>query len=385
MYISSIFLKNYRNYKKQDLQLSPGINIIQGANGQGKSNFLESVYNLCFGRPFRGFKEIDLVYRGTPYYYLQGTIYLQQRCYKVEVGYEIEKKRKIFKINGRKDRSNSLAGRCPVVFFVPEDLELIRRGPEERRRFLDREISQIAPLYGEYLSRYNRVIYQKNRALKEKKLSRESLKNLIKAWNAQIIHFGSRILQKRAYYISAWSELASRNFGLLFENEQQLKISYKSFLQKDLLTGDLSEIELLFSIEIAAKEEEEYIRGFSIVGPHRDDLAFLINGCDAKRFASHGQQRSAVIALKAAQIQYYHQQEEKPLFILDDIFSELDEKRREQCFELLAKAEQIFLSITKKEKYLDPIFKKFSCFSFFHVQNGSITEIKENGNDRLFY
>ncbi len=384
MYISSIYLQNYRNYKKQDLQLSPGINVIQGANGQGKSNFLESLYNLCFGRSFRGFKEIDLVCRGAPFYYLQGTISLQQRCYKIEVGYEIIKKRKIFKVNGRADGSNSLLGRCPIVFFVPEDLELIRRGPEERRRFLDREISQITPLYAEYLSRYKRVIYQKNRALKEKKLSRETLKNLIQAWNAQIIYFGSRILQKRAFYISVWSELASQNFGLLFENKQRLKILYSSFLQNDILAGDLGEIERSFSHEIAVKEEEEYSRGFSITGPHRDDFVFLIDACDAKRFASHGQQRSAVIALKAAQIQYYHQLDEKPLFILDDIFSELDEQRREQCFALFAKAEQIFLSITKREKYLDPIFKRFSSSSFFHVNSGSITEIKENGNNCLF-
>ena len=122
-----------------------------------------------------------------------------------------------------------------------------------------------------------------------------------------------------------------------------------------------------------------------MVGPHRDDLSFLIDGYDAKRFASHGQQRSAIIALKAAQIQYYHQKNEKPLFILDDIFSELDESRRQQCFALFSNAEQILLSITKKEKYLDPIFDNFSCSSFFHVNNGIITEIRENGDNRTCY
>lgn len=382
MYVSNIYLNNYRNYKKLDLQLSPGVSVFQGANGQGKSNFLESIYNLCFGRPFRNLKESDLVYREAPYYYLRGTIYLQQRCYRIEVGYEKEKKRKIYKVNGRIDRSNTLAGQCPVVFFVPEDLELIRRGPDERRRFLDREISQISPLYGNYLNRYNRVIYQKNRALKEKRLSKEALRNLIKAWNAQIIYFGSRILQTRAHFISIWSKLASQNYGLLFENEQQMEICYNSFLRKNILPVDLREIELLFGLEIAAREDEEYRRGFSLVGPHRDDLSFLIDGFEAKRFASHGQQRSAVIALKAAQIQYYHQKKEKPLFILDDIFSELDEKRRQQCFALFNDAEQILLSITRKEKYLDPIFENFSHYSFFHVNKGIITEIRENGDNR---
>jgi DNA replication and repair protein RecF len=385
VYVSNIYLNNYRNYKKLDLQLSPGISVFQGANGQGKSNFLESIYNLCFGRPFRNLKESDLVYRDAPYYYLRGSIYLQQRSYKVEVGYEKKKKRKIIKIDGRIDRSNTFSGRCPIVFFVPEDLELIRRGPEERRKFLDREISQISPLYGDYLSRYKRVIYQKNRALKQKRLSKETLKNLIKAWNAQIVYFGSRILQTRAHFISIWNKFASHNFGLLFENEHQIEISYNNFLRKKPLPEKLSEIESLFGFEITAKEDEEYSRGFSLVGPHRDDLSFLIDGYDAKRFASHGQQRSAIIALKAAQIQYYHQKNEKPLFILDDIFSELDESRRQQCFALFSNAEQILLSITKKEKYLDPIFDNFSCSSFFHVNNGIITEIRENGDNRTCY
>ena len=242
MYVSNIYLNNYRNYKKLDLQLSPGISVFQGANGQGKAT-LESIYNLCFGRPFRNLKESDLVYRDAPYYYLRGSIYLQQRSYKVEVGYEKEK-RKIIKIDGRIDRVIHFRDGVPL-FFVPEDLELIRRGPEERRKFLDREISQISPLYGDYLSRYKRVIYQKNRALKQKRLSKETLKNLIKAWNAQIVYFGSRILQTRAHFISIWNKFASHNFGLLFENEHQIEISYNNFLRKKPLPEKLSEIESL--------------------------------------------------------------------------------------------------------------------------------------------
>jgi DNA replication and repair protein RecF len=371
LYIKELHLINFRNYAREELQFEPGICVIQGANGQGKSNLLEAIYSLCFARSFRNFKESDLVRWDTPYYYLRGTVFLQQRFYQLEVGYEAQKKRKVIKIDGKAGKSPGLEGRCPLVCFVPEDLELIRRGPEERRRFLDREISQLSPLYGDCLSRYNRVVYQKNRALKENRyLSYKD--DLFKVWNKQLVYFGSRIIQKRALAVAAWSKLAARNYSLLFTAGPRLKIEYVTFLPKNILSAQIEEIEAAFKAQIALKAEEELQRGFSLLGPHRDDLSFLLDGREARRYASHGQQRSAVIALKAAQLQFYHQKKEKPVFILDDIFSELDERRRQECFSLFRDAGQVFLTITEKDPGLDSFLQQFASSSFFHVQKGRV-------------
>ncbi len=381
MYIKELSLKNFRNYEQEKIHFSPGTCLIQGANGQGKSNLLEAVYNLCFARSFRNLKESDLVYWNKPFYYLQGTLYLQNRFFKVEVGYDLLKKRKVAKINGRTTRQFRLAEYCPVVFFLPEDLELVRRGPEERRRYLDREISQESTLYADLLSRYNRVVYQKNQILKEKRHNNE-IQKLIRPWNRQIVYFGSRIIHKRAQVLSTWNKLAAHNYSVLFQNDQEMKIVYNNFMGEDVLFAGIEEIEEKFSNEIVLVEKEELKRGFSLLGPHRDDITFLLGGRDARRFASHGQQRSAVIALKAAQIQLYSEKKEKPLFILDDVFSELDEWRKQQCFLLLRDAEQVFLTITKKDSCLDSFLEQATCSSFLHVKEGKILEINSNGKNR---
>jgi DNA replication and repair protein RecF len=371
LFIKELHLLNFRNYEREELQFEPGICVIRGGNGQGKSNLLEAIYCLCFARSFRNYKENDLVRWNSPYYYLRGTIFLQQRFYNLEVGYEVQKKRKVVKIDGKAAKSAGLEGRCPLVCFVPEDLELIRRGPEERRRFLDREISQLYPLYGDWLRRYNRVVYQKNRALKEKR-QLASHGDFLKVWNKQLVYFGSRIVKQRAHAVAAWGKLAARNYCHLFAAGPRLLLKYVTFLDKDLLTAQPEEIEAAFKVQLASAAAEELQRGFSLVGPHRDDLSFLLDEREARRYASHGQQRSAVIALKAAQLQYYNQQKEKPVFILDDVFSELDAQRRRECFNLFKDAGQVFLTMTEKEAAFATFLQQFAVSSVFHVQQGRV-------------
>jgi DNA replication and repair protein RecF len=230
------------------------------------------------------------------------------------------------------------------------------------------------------LSRYNRAVYQKNRALKEKKLYRET-QDLIRPWNRQIVYFGSRIIQMRAHVLSIWSKLASYNYNVLFQNDQKMKIVYNNIIGENAVTAAIEEIEETFANKLALWENEEWKRGFSLLGPHRDDLTFLLDGREARRFASHGQQRSAVIALKAAQIQLYSEKKEKPLFILDDVFSELDEQRKKQCFLLLHNAEQVFLTVTEKDSFLDSFLEKMNCTSFLQIRDGKIREEKRNAAD----
>jgi len=384
LYIRELVLKNFRNYREETAHFRPGLCLVQGDNGQGKSNLLEAIFNLCLGRSLRNLRESDLVYWQENFYYLQGIVSLQNRLYKLESGYDLNRKRKYLKINGKNASFLQLAKMSPVVSFLPEDLELIRRGPEERRRFLDSELSRESPLYAEVLRRYNRAVSQKNQLLKYNRHGNQSLQSLLLPWNRQIIYFGSRIIQKRAQILSLWSKLAAQNYHKLFERDLDLKIVYNNPIGEEILTERIEEIEKKFAQKLALKEKEELSRGFSLIGPHRDDFIFLISGREARRFASHGQQRSAIIALKSAQIQLYKEKIEKPLFILDDIFSELDETRKKQCLLLLKEAEQVFLTLTEMDAFMASYAQQEgqnSAVSFLKVKEGKIVQRRSYGED----
>ncbi len=381
MFIKDLHLVNFRNLKIEKLQFKKGLNVLQGANGQGKSNILEAIYHLCLGKSFRTVKESDMVCWDKPYYFLQGNVFFQNRIFKVEVGYEVYKSRKVTKINGRLLQKDDNFNFCPVVFFVPEDLDLIRRGPEERRNFLDREIGQISFFYRDCLQRYKRALRQKNRLLKLNRMQKKINREIIAPWNKQITYFGSRILQQRARLLSIWGKLASRNFTHLFETEKDdllLTLEYNPgiFIKTEFI-DTLKEIEKEMEIQIEKAEKEEAEKGFSLVGIHKDDFTFLIGGKETRRFASHGQQRSAIISLKAAQIQFYSRNYERPIFILDDIFSELDEKRRKQCFSLFQEAQQIFITVSLNESFKNIFLEYDRPFSLFTVNEGMVEILKE--------
>ncbi len=378
--IKELKISYFRNYKDQNIIFSPGLIVINGDNGQGKSNMLEAIYNLFFARSFRGSKDGDMVSWGNPYYFLQGTVYIQKRLYKLEVGYEVKRKRKVISINGKKGYSVPFT--WPVVFFMPEDLELVRRGPEERRRFIDRELSQVNSFYANCLQKYRKALIQKNKLLKEKGCFDKSIKEQLNPWNKQLIYFGSRIIFLRAQHLSIWSELSSKNFKKLFTQDKELQLEYSTiYSDKGIYSNSVEEIEAILEKTLEKYLKEEIKRGFSMIGPHRDDFSFFLEGKEAKRFASHGQQRSAVVALKAAQIQFFSAKGEKPLLMVDDVFSELDESRKENCFSLFNEAEQIFLTSTDITKLPRMFFEKAINYISLVVEEGKVKEISGYGKN----
>lgn len=382
MFLEKISLLNFRNYEKVELQFKPGISLIKGANGQGKSNFLEAVYCLCFGRSFRPVQDADMVNWNKSYFYLQGVVHNKNCRYYMEIGYEPARRRKIIKVNGVKEKKGNLHSDFPVVFFVPEDLEIVRRGPEERRRFLDRELCQVSAAYAADLSAYHRALMQKNRLLKEK-LPAAVLKELLQPWDKQLIQHGSSIICRRLVAVCSWHKLAAANYNILFHGRQKLSLHYISgnippdFCREGICAVTVQqEISEYMSRQIKLREGEERARGYALIGPHKDDLMFLIDQREARKFASHGQQRSAVIALKAAQVQYYGEIMEKPLFIIDDIFSELDEQRRRQCLLLFNDAAQVFMTATDRQTLVECHNSARKITSFFYLGQGKIKEVK---------
>lgn len=297
----------------------------------------------------------------------------------MEIGYEPGRRRKVIKVNGIREKKGGRHGVFPVVFFVPEDLEIIRRGPEERRRFLDRELCQASAAYAAELSAYNRALLQKNRLLKEK-ISAAALKELLQPWDQQLIQHGSRIICSRVAAVHRWQNLAAANYNILFHGLQKLAIHYiSSTVLTDFHAEEtcaVQEISENMSRQIKLREGEERARGHALVGPHKDDLMFMIDRREARKFASHGQQRSAVIALKAAQVQHYGETMEKPLFIIDDIFSELDEHRRRQCLLLFKDAAQVLMTVADGQNMVNCPVSKQKIASFFHLSHGRIMEVK---------
>lgn len=374
MIVKDIRLINFRNYEKEELFFFPGVSIIKGANGQGKSNLLEAIYCLCFACSFRAVRDEDMVRWNTNYYFIQGTIENNDCSYRMEIGYAPGQKRKVVKVNGQVEKKGRFNRGFPVVFFVPEDLEIVRRGPEERRKFIDRELSQLSPVYASDLSAYKRALLQKNKLLKEN-WSVRNIKELLEPWNRQLIQYGSRIIARRVEVVNIWNLMASGNYKVLFQSGPKLELNYKSINTPSIDFVDVKNIYEIMSREIKMREEEERARGYALVGPHKDDLEFLLDQREAKKFGSHGQQRSAVIALKAAQVQYYKDKVEKPLFMIDDIFSELDEQRRRQCLLLFRDADQVFMTIPGEQNYRENTPAGQKIASLFCVQQGKIKEV----------
>lgn len=381
MFLEKISLHNFRNYEKVEIQFKPGISLIRGENGQGKSNFLEAVYCLCFGRSYRTAQDLDMVNWNRSYFYLQGIICSNNCRYHMEIGYEPARRRKVIKVNGIREKKGGLHRVFPVVFFVPEDLEIVRRGPEERRRFIDRELCQASASYTAELSAYHRALLQKNRLLKEK-ISSTALRELLQPWDKQLIQHGSRIICSRAAAVQRWDKLAAVNYNVLFYGLEKLAINYiSSTVLADFCAEGASAVQEIsenMSQQIKLKEGEERARGHALVGPHKDDLMFLIDRREARKFASHGQQRSAVIALKAAQVQDYGETMEKPLFIIDDIFSELDEQRRRQCLLLFKEAAQVLMTVADGQNIVNCPNSTQNITSFFYLSQGKIMEVKHS-------
>ncbi len=381
MLLREIRLQNFRNYEKAELCFKPGLTLIRGANGQGKSNLLEAIYSLCFAGSFRQVRDEEMVRFGSSFYYLCGNLLSNELSYQMEVGYAALQKRKVVKVNGNIEKRGKFNRVFPVVFFVPEDLEIVRRGPEERRRFLDRELCQLSSAYAADLNAYRRALLQKNRLLREQRHS-PALRELLSPWNRQLVKYGSRIIAYRNQIIQRWAEKAGQNYRVLFRYGHKLEIIYHCSLAYGRLGGepaaDAAQLAELMSREIKARESEERARGYALVGPHRDDLFFFLDRREARKFASHGQQRGIVIALKAAQVQYYGETMEKPLFMIDDIFSELDEERRRQCLLLFEAAAQVLMTVTGENKETELYLPGREAASLYIVQSGTVKEAKLN-------
>ena len=340
MHLVHLHLINYRNYNNQELHLNRGINILIGANGQGKTNLLESVYYLSTGGNFRGNKEMELIKWDAPYFRVTGQMKKDgsDRMHELEI-YVDREKHKQLKINGVKYKSMSeLHNYLRVVLFSPDDLKIIKGSPAERRRYLDVVMCQLDKNYHRLIRYYDRIIVQRNNLLKEVQYHRQH-KSQLEVWNQYLIEYGSQIIYKRLQFLKILVPMARKVQQTLTDETERFTVTYHCSMGA---IGDFSveKIKNLFQTIVEKKQDEELVRGTTLWGPHRDDLIFYLNGMDLKRYGSQGQQRTGILSLKMAELQvFYKWFGEYPLLLLDDVMSELDDGRRHYLIEMVKKNE----------------------------------------------
>jgi DNA replication and repair protein RecF len=337
---------DFRNLRGQ-IACRPGLNILVGDNGQGKTNWLEAIFLLATTRSFKTARLQETISFGSEMAIVGGQV-RQSHEIVHDVQAVITPTSKAFSINGKREYTTRYIGELHAVVFNADEMEIVRGLPEARRRFLDNGIVSIYPAYLQTITDYNRVIKQKNSLLqsaRDQELSLEKTSEALSPWNEQLAAHAARIHGARVRFVERLNEVLEKH---LFSSEG-LVISYASALENK---GDLSNYEGLITERLNLRVTAELNAGHSLIGPHRDDMEILLDGHDLRRYGSSGQQRSALLLLQLANITVFNSQRgEYPLFLLDDIDSELDYKRIGQLLEFLQDKTQTFTT-TSKENFV---------------------------------
>ncbi len=342
------------------------LNFIFGENGQGKTNWLEALYLLATSKSFRTQRPQEAVRFDEDLAVVRGRVARTRDVHR-DLQVTIQGNTKTLSVNGKREAVTRYLGQLHTVAFTADELEVVRGGPDARRRFLDRGITSLHPSYVQTLADYHRVIKQKNRLLQnaaEAEISLDETRQLIEPWNEQLANMSATIHRARTEHVERLNKALERR---LFEREE-VSIRYVSSLAGK---GDLSDYEALITERLQLRLQAELSSGYALIGTHRDDLEILFDGRDLRTFGSSGQQRSALILLDLAAISVYHSwHSEYPLFLMDDVDAELDRGRIERLLEYLQGRTQTFVTTSKES-----LVKQFAARArVYEVKGGEAVE-----------
>ncbi|HHV78669.1 MAG TPA: DNA replication/repair protein RecF [Firmicutes bacterium] len=369
MNIRSLRLDNFRNYERLSLNLSDGINFFSGPNAAGKTNLLEAVYLLATGRSLRAMKHGEMIRWGADWMYLKAIVEAKAGDLEIEVA--VNQEGKSSKINGvNSKRIHELLGNLRVVFFSPDEIALVKGPPVVRRKYIDLQISQVSKAYYRFALLYYRLLGQKNAYLKDHNGSSVDSK-LLDSWDEALASTGSQLMAARFKALQALAENSSRYVGEMTGDREKFHIAYVPSvnlnLQELLRDGQGGITRLQAELQAAIKESRsvELARRVSVVGPHRDDLRFELDGKDLRAYGSQGQQRTAVLALKLAEVDFISEATgDTPVLLLDDVFSELDETRRGLLLKVLSgKIQSMITSTDPLTNDAQTVFRKAACYT----------------------
>lgn len=327
MHIEKLQLQNFRNYRQLDLALDRYLNFFTGENAQGKTNLLESLVFAASGRSFRTRNDSELIFWEENACSVAVNLYRQRGREKISIGCRKDSARKNYYVNGVAAPRSDYLGRLLYVLFVPDDLAVVKGTPRLRRDFFDSLIAKVYPVYEHLTGRYLRIVRQRNKLLRDYG-PRALGSSELASWNEQLVVQGAKIIRKRLYVLHRLSLLARLAHRRLTGGTESLKLSYCIGCLPEEKVRE-AEIEEQLQAVIKELAAEEARLGQTLAGPHRDDFIFSVNGRNARLYASQGQQRTILLAVKLAEVEFIKGESgELPVLLLDDVFSELDTKRR---------------------------------------------------------
>lgn len=359
MFLKELSLENFRNIESEKISLSDGVNIFYGDNAQGKTNIIESVWLFSSLKSFRGAKDFDFVKKGCEKSDIKCVFEKNGREITGNIRFFTDKRKEILK-NGVKIRSAEMIGQINTVLFYPEHLSLVKGGPEIRRRFADTAICQIKPQFYQVLKEYNKVLAQRNKLLAS---GRNDMLETVGAWDIKLAKLGAIITHTRKTYIEKLVSIAERTVDELSSGKEKISFEYFSYGKSGITS--VEEEERVLSEKLRENFSEDIKKQFTSEGAHRDDFTVFINGNTAKIYGSQGQQRSVVMAMKLAEADICKEyNEEYPVMLFDDIFSELDSLRKAYITESV-KDKQVIVTTCEKIDF-------FENARYFNVKQGKV-------------
>lgn len=360
MFVTKLSIKNYRNYALANAQFSPHVNIFIGDNAQGKTNLLEAIYLASVGRSARTPRDKELIQWEKDKATVKIEVLRNVGSDTVEIVVDKAANKRIA-INGMPiARMGELMGVIATVLFSPDEMRIVKESPSDRRRFIDIALCQISRAYFYLLGRYNKIVSQRNKLLKSGKATADSLA----VWNEQLSSSGSKIIKTRRGYIERLNKFAAENHSYLTADKEKLNLSYEGIEGEDLDC-----IKANFDMALIKSNERDLYLGYTHVGPHKDDFSIKIDGIDVRNFGSQGQQRTASLSLKLAELDLMKAETgEYPILLLDDVLSELDKNRQKQLLNKISEFQTI-ITCTHMDDDLRGLLKDFKEFK---VTSGKI-------------
>ncbi len=359
MRIESLSLQNFRNYETVELEFSQGVNLLFGDNAQGKTNLLESIYVAATTRSFRGGKDKELIRKGEEQAHITLKLRKDDILHKIDMHFE-SGKRKTAAIDGIPiKRSAELFGLLHAISFSPDDMDMVKEGPERRRRFLDMELCQLDKIYLSKLADYNKALAQRNALLKQIGTDR-SLLYTLDVWDRQLCECAKYLIREREHFTEELGPILEEKHNTLSKGKEHLTMKYLPNVTGEEMYQKLQQ----------NREKDMYLKSTS-VGPHRDDVHFAIDEMDVRMFGSQGQQRTVVLSIKLAEIEMVKRKiHDLPVLLLDDVLSELDRNRQIQLLGEM-KDIQTIVTCTGMEEF---ITERTGENKVFFVKEGSVTK-----------
>lgn len=359
MHITSIEVGDFRNYENAKLEFHPKINILYGDNAQGKTNILESIFVCGTSNSHKGSKDKELIRMGKEEAHIRMVLQKREISHRIDMHLR-KNKAKGIAIDGIPIRKSSeLMGLLNVIFFSPEDLKIIKNGPAERRRFMDMELCQLDGIYLHDLAEYNKVLKQRNKLLKQI-VYQPFLKDTLSIWDEKLLEFGDRIIDRRHLFVREIREIVQKISENLTGGKERITVSYEANVEKED-----------FERELNASLERDLKFCTTSIGPHKDDLCFINQDMDMRKFGSQGQQRTCALALKLAEIEIVKQNTgDFPVLLLDDVLSELDRNRQNYLLDSIHDIQAI-ITCTGLEEFID---SRLTLDRVFRINAGRVEE-----------